>query len=154
MKKTMLGVMLLAAVLLVCATSHGAEYQGLVDQFFTLVAQGKSAEGLDLLYATNEGFAQDEKGVKEMKDKLAAYEKAVGKYNKHTLMIDEDIKAVFACQIYLVAYDQSPAAFTFSFYKPKDKWMLNGISFDGNLAGRLVSGVAQRLEQEIFPHEQ
>jgi hypothetical protein len=125
---------IVAVILILCSGVAFADgYGGIPDKFFGYIAQGKTNEAIDFLYATNQWVAKTSDQVTNLKGELAKLSGLVGKYIFHELIVEERAGTRYAHLIYLVGYERQPLRFEIRVYKPRDKWRFQGVSFDSSV---------------------
>jgi hypothetical protein len=130
MEGVVMRVIVIACLLLCTGVASAEGYQGEIDKFFMLFDQGKKAEAVDSLYASNPWMSSAKDSIREIKDQFAGIENLVGQYNGHALIGESIIKERFVHVTYLALYDRQPVRMEFQFYRPKQKWLIYGFSFD------------------------
>ncbi len=133
-KNVIIGGAIVVIILFVLFSGKGekgsAEYLKPVDKFFSLIKKGKPAAAADFIFSSNPWMSKKSEAVENVKNQLVSLKDLVGKYRDHEKMIEKEIAGRYVYLYYFVAYDRQPFRFIFEFYKPKDKWVLHGFSFD------------------------
>jgi len=138
-------ILLLCAVLLFPVLSHAANYNGIPDNFFGYIKQGKTDAAIDFLYNTNKWVAKNSDQVQNLKGQLARLQGLVGSYVFHELISEQTVGTHYAHLIYLVGYERQPVRFEIKVYKVPDQWRFQGVSFDTNLTQDIDKLANQRL---------
>lgn len=103
----------------------------LVETFFNEYKTKGAIESLTNLYATNPWMARNIDSIEKLKGQLASYnEELVGKYYGYEPIARKSLGTSYVLMSYLIKFDRQPFRFTFQFYKPKDKWVLQAFQFD------------------------
>jgi hypothetical protein len=133
----MRSVCILAALVLVsvcpAAKAQDSGYQGIVQEFFTLLRDGHPVEAVEGLYGTNPWIARSRDAVETVKSSLLGLEDLVGRYRGHEALVETSLGDRLVYLSYLVVYDRQPLRFEFTFYRPEDRWMTYAFSFDDDI---------------------
>ena len=106
----------------------------IVEEFFEIYKDKGSTSALNFIYSKNDWISQSSDDVILLKNQMESLtEDYVGKYYGQELILEKKISDSYILKSYLVKYGRQPLRFTFQFYKPNDKWLFHGFSFDANL---------------------
>jgi hypothetical protein len=106
----------------------------MVEVFFSKYKDDGPTDALNYLYSKNDWVNENSDDVIILKNQMATLtEDYVGKYYGYELILEKKLSDSYILKSVLVKYDRQPLRFTFQFYKPNDKWIFHGFSFDANL---------------------
>ena len=88
--------------------------------------------------------------VTDMKNKLKNLIALCGEYYGFELLSEKTAGQNIKTVSFILKYDREPIRFTFFFYKPKEKWQLNNLSYDEDIDKDLDEATkAYRLKENI-----
>jgi len=120
-------------------------YSGIPDKFFGFIAEGRTSEAIDFLYATNPWIGKNSDQVTNLKAELGKLDGLVGKYIFHELIVEEKVGSRYAHLIYLVGYERQPLRFEIKVYKTSNQWRFQGVSFDARITDDIEKLANQKL---------
>ncbi len=123
----------------------------ITDKFFSLYSTDPQ-KAVEYGFSTDKWFDKKQDGVSNLKNKLKDLVELVGEYEGYELLSEKTAGSNIKMITYIVRYEREPIRFTFLFYKPKDKWQINNLSFDEDIDKDLEEATkAYRLrENNIF----
>lgn len=134
-------VMLLLLVLFSCVQTRKTddeEPRKIIETFFATYEKEGTEEALNEIFATNEYFAMlPVHSIGELKDKLSSYEDSVGKYCGYEIIGKRVIGKSMIHYSCVVNFELQPLRYSFTLYKPQNKWMLYNFKFDSDLVDEL-----------------
>ena len=113
----------------------------IIDKFFQDYQQGDPGVALDNLYKHMPWVDRIKDDLDKMKSQFVGLQSLVGRYYGNDLIVKKDLAGSFSIYSYLVKYDRQPVRFVFKFYKPQDKWLLYGFSYDDSFSDELEEAV-------------
>jgi hypothetical protein len=147
-------LLMLLIGLMVCLVggAAGAErdrmgYYKPLDHFFELLAEGKTADAVASLYATNPHSDKFSDSIEQVKVQLTAAVSTLGEYRGYELLLDREVGNHYVYIYALAIYDRQPLAMEFHLYRPKDKWIILNYSFTGDVKGDLETFAQYDLPQ-------
>ena len=122
------------------------DYEAIVQKYFSMLAEGKSAEAVDYLFSGNPwmGKAGSDQ-MQNFKTQMVNLSKLVGNLKGKEKIIEEKVGANYAYVVYLGLYDRQPVRFKFFFYRPEGKWRFQNFSFDTSIADDIEKEATNRL---------
>lgn len=106
----------------------------IVEAFFNKYKNEGSTVAINYLYDLNDWVSKSSDDVIALKNQMNNLtEDYVGKYYGYEHILDKHLSDCYELKSFVVKYERQPLRFTFQFYKPNDKWMFHGFSFDTNL---------------------
>ncbi len=76
---------------------------------------------------------RNQDGIQNLKTQLANMQSLIGEYYGYEAITKKTAGSSFELYSFMVKYDRQPLRFTFEFYKPKDKWIVFGFSYDEDI---------------------
>ncbi len=116
--------------------SINLESEKLVDSFFGTYEGKGVGVALDEMFATNEYF--NSHSINEVKSKLVSYTDSIGKYCGYEIIARRVVGKSLVHYSCIVNYEVQPIRLLFTFYKPKDTWVLNNFQFSTDFVDELV----------------
>ena len=108
--------------------------EDMVQNFFDKYKSEGSTPALDYLYDLNDWVGNSSDDVIALKNQMKNLtEDYVGKFYGYEHLLDKNLNDCYVLKSYIVKYGRQPLRFTFQFYKPNDKWIFHGFSYDANL---------------------
>lgn len=141
----MKNVILAVSLLLFSGVASAESYGDIPDKFFAYIAQGKTNEAIDFLYATNRWVEKNSDQVMNLKGELSKLNGLVGKYTYHELISETKAGSRYAHLIYIVGYERQPLRFEIKVYKPGKQWRFQGVSFDTRVTDDIEKLANQRI---------
>lgn len=152
MKKKIIGIGLVVSVIAIGVIIMGAAshtdnyYHGRVNTFFSVVKAGKVEEAADFILSDNPWVQKMPRKVQGMKTELTKLNKMMGSYQSHEKLLEKVVANRYAYLYYFVCYDRQPLRFCFTFYKPKDEWMILNLEFNPDIDEK----IAEYVKYEVF----
>ncbi|MGD9953839.1 MAG: hypothetical protein AB7S87_14780 [Burkholderiales bacterium] len=140
--RTLVAVLFLS---LLPGVASAETYDGIPERFFALLAQGKSAEAIDKVYATNAWVMKNTDQITNLKGELAKLGGLLGKYAYHELLVEAKAGSRYAHLVYVVGYERQPLRFELRLYRPSGEWRFQGLSFDAKLVEDVDKSANARL---------
>ena len=137
--------LMVTAMVLWAGAAFAQGYSGIPDKFFGLIAEGRTSEAIDFLYATNPWIGKNSDQVMNLKAELGKLDGLVGKYIFHELIVEEKVGTRYAHLIYLVGYERQPLRFEIKVYKTSGQWRFQGVSFDARITDDIEKLANQKL---------
>lgn len=125
------------------AATPPASWEAQVDAFFARVAEGERAEAVDALYAGSPLAEELGDQLEELKAQFAELPEAVGEYLGHERIAVQPLGERFVYAWHLAYFEDRPFQLHFSFYRPKDRWVIFQLAFDQGVA-RAAQDLARR----------
>jgi hypothetical protein len=98
-----------------------------------LLMKGKNQEAFDLLKAEWLYDPADVQKAREQNEReQAVLIERFGQPVGIQLVKEEEVAGVGLKYTYLIRYEKTPIRWQFVFYKPKDRWLLNGFKWDSS----------------------
>ena len=113
----------------------------IITKFFQDYQQGDPGVALDNLYRHMPWVDRIKDDLDKMKSQFTGLQSLVGRYYGNDLIVKKDLAGRFSIYSYLVRFDRQPVRFVFKFYKPRDKWLLYGFSYDDSFSDELEEAV-------------
>jgi len=104
----------------------------IVEAFFKKYKDDGTSQAIDYLFATNKLFS-DTSQIAVLKVKLMKLRQSEGQYLGKELIAQKNAGASLTFFSYLIKFENQPVRFTFTFYKPKDEWVLYHFKYDDQL---------------------
>ena len=124
---------MLLLVLTSCVQSNKVSDEGsrkIVETFFVTYESAGAEKALNEIFATNINFLKlPTHSIDELREKLKSCENTMGKYFGYEIIAKRVIG--------IVNYELQPLRYSFTLYKPKDRWMLYNFKFDSELTNEL-----------------
>ena len=121
-------------MLLATSTFAQNSPQKIIDDFF-VAYKNDAGKAVKDLYKTNLWTERIKDDIENIANKLNGFTlDFVGKYYGYELITTKKFSESFELYSYLVKYDRQPIRFTFTFYRPNDKWMLYSFQFDDSFS--------------------
>jgi hypothetical protein len=108
-----------------------AGYEPIVKKFFEIFKTGDTNKAVDYVFSTSNYINKD--SVIQVKNQMMNMKSLVGSYHGFELINSKKIGKSLISITYLVKYERQPIRFRFTFYKPRDEWMILSFAFDDNL---------------------
>lgn len=88
---------------------------------------------LDNLYSSNPFYTSIKEEGENLKTEAKANTVELGKYSGYELIAKKKTTESYVTYYYLVKYARQPLRFIFRFYKPTEKWVFQGFTFDDDI---------------------
>ena len=124
------------ALLLVFSCSN-KKSNDLIDTFFNKFEDQGSNEAIDFLFSSNKLIEPISIEIVDLKKNLSSTVKVLGTYYGHELLSVYEVTDNLIHYTYLVRFEQQPLRFTFTIYRPKDKWQIQNFTFDYHILEEL-----------------
>lgn len=132
---------MLLVVMTSCAQSQKSgddDSRKIVETFFVTYEKGGADNALNELFSTNDYFYRlPANSIDDLRKELETHEKTMGKYCGYEIIAKRIVgKSVihYSC---IVNYELQPLRFSFTLYKPKDKWMIYNFKFDSEITDEI-----------------
>ncbi len=112
-----------------------ATYQEQIDAFFARMAEGERAEAVDALYAESPLAEELGDQLEKLKAQFAELPGAVGEYLGHERIAVQPLGERFVYVWHVAYFEERPFQLHFSFYKPRDRWIILQLGFDRRKRG-------------------
>ena len=133
-KKLLLSLAFLAALVHADTLKSEKELQALVKDVMTDISKGETGKGLDLmapyLIISKNEFEVTKKQILIQEPLL---QEQFGKSLSTEYIRTDKVGSSLIRIIYLLKYEKKVMSWTFYFYKPKSQWVLNAFKSDENL---------------------
>lgn len=131
-------ILVIASTLLLMTTQLLSQqsdkgYMGAVNQFFTLIQQGKYDEAVDHIYSTNPWMKEMGDDIAKVKSGLSNLPSLAGEFLGYEKITEASIASGFMHLNYIVNYERQPIRFYFSFHKVHDKWITYAFGYKDDL---------------------
>lgn len=107
------------------------EVKAYCETVMNMLMKGKTKEAFDLLGAE---WSFDEAEIGKARDQSereqAVLKERFGQAVGIQLVKEEEVAGVGLRYTYIIRYEKAPIRWQFIFYKPKDRWLLNGFKWD------------------------
>lgn len=124
-----------------------ASWEEQIDAFFARVAEGERTEAVDALYAGSP-LAEELGGqLDELKAQFAELPEAVGEYHGHERIAVQPLGERFVYAWHVAYFEERPFQLHFSFYRPKDRWIILQLGFDQGVASAAQDLARRRLAE-------
>lgn len=117
--------------------SESKPQNDVVNSFFDIFEEKGSDQAIGYLFSTNKWNSGSEEQIKEVKKELKKTTDQLGKFYGFEYIGTTSINDDLIQYTYLVKYDRQPLRFTFTLYKPVDKWQIQNFHFDYNIIEEL-----------------
>lgn len=124
-----------------------ASYDEQIDAFFARLAEGKGSEAIDGLYGETPLAAEIGDQLDELKAQLAEIPGVVGEYLGQERIGVQPLGERFVYAWHVAYFEKRPFQMHFSFYKPRERWLIFQFAFDQGIAGAARDLAKERLEQ-------
>ena len=132
---------MLLLVLTSCVQSNKVSDEGsrkIVETFFVTYESAGAEKALNEIFATNINFLKlPTHSIDELREKLKSCENTMGKYFGYEIIAKRVIGKTIVHYSCIVNYELQPLRYSFTLYKPKDRWMLYNFKFDSELTNEL-----------------
>ncbi|HSL84226.1 MAG TPA: hypothetical protein VLF66_15745 [Thermoanaerobaculia bacterium] len=124
-----------------------ASYDEQIDAFFLKLAAGEHAEAVDGLYGGSPIAAELGDQLGDLKNQLGEIASVVGEYVGRERIAVQPLGERFVYAWYVAYFDKRPLQVHFSFYKPRDRWLVFQLSYDQALASTARELAVRRLAE-------
>lgn len=129
------------------AETAPATWEEQIDAFFARVAEGERAEAVDALYAESPLAEELGDQLEELKEQFAELPGAVGEYLGHERIAVQTLGERFVYVWHVAYFEKRPFQLHFSFYKPRDRWVIFQLAFDQGIAAIAQDLARRRLAE-------
>ena len=137
MKNSILCLVFIISSFTCCAQMSTDTPEGILDNFFKIYEKDGAKAAVENIYTYGDESMQKSRDY--VRDTVAHTADMIGgKYLGHELITKKPASPSLCLYSYLVKFPYAPLRFTFVFYKPKDKWMVQTFSFDSNVISDLI----------------
>ena len=106
--------------------------------FFLKYEEIGIAEAVDFIFSTNSSLKENSKDeIEVLKRQLVSTSSLLGNFMGYELIANRNVGSSLQLLSYLVKYEKQTLRFTFVYYKPDKRWVIQHFSFDGNLIEEL-----------------
>lgn len=126
----------------------------ILDRFFELYLEEGSDKAIDYVYSTNKWMIRNGEVIENIKTRLGKATSILGTYYGYEPIEEKQLGSNFARYTFLLRYDRQPIKFTFTLYRPNDRWQVHNLKFDDQLEDDLddridISGSSdqQKIEE-------
>ena len=132
--QSVFGMILVATI----STSAWAKsYEQEIENFFIFYAQGEIVQAVDSIYSTNRWINVTSDQVLNLKGQLTALQPMLGTYLGQDRIGHHSYGERLIQVTYLALFERQPLRMEFTFYRPKDDWIIYSFSFDDSADGDL-----------------
>lgn len=124
-----------------------ASYDEQIDAFFLKLAAGEHAEAIDGLYAGSPIAADLGGQLEDLKNQLGEIATVLGEYVGRERIAVQPLGERFIYAWYVAHFDKRPLQVHFSFYKPRDRWLVFQLSYDQALVSTARELAMRRLAE-------
>lgn len=124
-----------------------SSYQELIDAFFLKLGRGEHAEAIDGLYAGSPLAAELGGQLEELKSQLAEMATVMGDYLGQEQIALQPLGERFVYAWYVAYFEKRPLQVHFSFYKPRDRWLVFQLAYDQGLSAAAQDLARRRLAE-------
>jgi hypothetical protein len=75
----------------------------------------------------------------------------VGDFHGYELLASDEVGNCYKIYIYVAKFDRQPIRIQFDFYKPEDKWIVQGFTYDYDLDDDFESVVKSQIFKNNVP---
>jgi hypothetical protein len=148
-------IKLLTLVIVACFSTNVAVAQSNTDEIiieFFKIYEKSPTNAVDYIFGTNKwALERNKDAIENVKTQLNSSLKLVGDYYGKEKITEKSVGESLKLISYMLKFDRQPIRFTFTFYKPKDKWQILNFKFDDNLDDELEeSGKVYRLKENLY----
>lgn len=119
-------------------TSSSETPEEMMEIFFKKYKNEGATAALNDIYKKNEWVNPASEDVQNLIRQMSGLtEDYVGKFYGYEMILEKKLSDSFILKSVLVKYGRQPLRFTFQFYKPNDKWVFYGFSYDANLTDEI-----------------
>lgn len=120
-------------------------YEKTLDDFFSLLAEGRAAEAMDGLIATNPAWYEAKDGLEETVSQLDQMPTIFGPYVGQERIGRFEYSDRMHVLTYLVYHMESVARMVFVFYQPDKSWRIMNFNFTEVIADELMEAASAAL---------
>ena len=122
------------SILFCCNTFAQKTPEQVITKFFSTYESKKPMDAVDYIFSTNPWIIERSKDqVESLKNQLSNNISLLGKYSGNELITSRQVGESLVLYSYLIKYERQPLRFTFIFYKPAEKWMIQNFKFDSDI---------------------
>ncbi|WP_203259007.1 hypothetical protein [Hyunsoonleella ulvae] len=144
-RKIKLLTLLIVTVLSTNILKAQASTEEITTEFFKTYEKSPE-KAIENIFSTNKWVEESKEALENTKFNLTSGIKSMGNYNGYEKIVEKSVGENYKLVCFMLKYDREPIRFSFIFYRPKDKWQMQSIAFDGGLSDELEeSGKVWRL---------
>lgn len=128
-----------------------ASYQEQIDTFFDKLGRGEHTEAIDGLYAGSPIAAELGGQLEELKNQLGEIATVMGDYLGQERIAVQPLGERFVYAWYVAYFETRPLQVHFSFYKPRDRWLVYQLAYDQGLSAAAQELARRRLAESPPP---
>ena len=117
----------------------------IIEKFWKNYESGDAIKTIDELYANSPWADRIKDELESIKIQFKDLPNLLGEFYGYELLITKQLGESYSIYMFLVKYERQPMRFQFEFYKPKDKWIMQGFSYDYDLDEDLEAAAKQEL---------
>ena len=120
----------------------------IIENFWNNYESGDAIKTLDELYANSPWIDRLQDEMVNIKSQFKELPNILGEFCGYELLIEDQIGESYRIYVFMAKFDRQPMRFKFEFYKPRDKWTLQGFSYDYDLDEVLEESANWQLLQK------
>lgn len=101
-----------------------------IDAFFARLAAGEPGEAIEGLYAASPWMDELSDQVSELKSQFVSFTGFAGAYLGQDELAEERVSDRFVYRWHLVYFERQPLQVHFSFYRPRDRWVVFQFAYE------------------------
>ncbi len=130
-----LGLVLL--ILLSCISVKAQNNpEAIIKQFFSTYEQAP-LDAVDYLFSTNSWMEQNQEAVENVKTQLGNTLELIGEFHGQEQLSKKEAGENYVEIVYMVLHNRQPLRFSFTFYRPQNKWQAHFFKFDDDFDDEL-----------------
>jgi len=127
------------------AEAAPASYDEQIEAFFARLAAGEHAEAVDGLYGQSPVAEELGGQLATLKDQLEEFASVMGEYLGQERLAVQPLGERFVYAWYVAYFEKRPLQVHFSFYKPRDRWLVFQLAYDQGLTAAAQDLARRRL---------
>ena len=137
MKNTILLLAFITCSLTGRAQAGAETPEAILETFFNTYTKSGIKPAVEKIYTYGDESMQQ--SLKYVEDTIAHTIEQIGsKYLGHELITKKIISPCLCLYTYLLKFPYAPLRFTFVFYKPDNKWVIENFLFDGSIISDMI----------------
>jgi len=108
-------------------------YRKQIEQFFSLMKDGKYPESVDYIYSGSPWMKSKGDEIAKVRNAFQGMTTMIGGFIGDELVVEEHLGQKLVHLNYVVYFERQPLRFYFQFYKPKDAWMTYAFGFKDDM---------------------
>ena len=117
--------------------SHAQAPTDHIERFFKMQEELGFDQAIDTLFITNKWFAESKGAQENIKSQLSTLRNRLGDYYGYESLTAQRVGTCYEYYTYLMKYERQPIRVHFSYYKAKDKWILQNFKYEDKIANDL-----------------